>query len=89
MNMITDLLSLLLKCSQRQSTQMEFALQLSSLAAAMVMMISATPSRMTCHTLSEVHANAVCKEYCSLSKYNLVERGGEGIYISLATRVLL
>lgn len=43
---------------------MKLALQLSALAAVIIMMVSAAPIKMTCHTLSEAHANAVYKEYC-------------------------
>ncbi|CAO0791307.1 unnamed protein product [Mucor circinelloides] len=44
---------------------MKFILQLSALAAAaLISMASAAPGQKTCHTLSEAHANTVCKEYC-------------------------
>ncbi|KAF1797633.1 hypothetical protein V8B55DRAFT_1514501 [Mucor lusitanicus] len=60
--------------------------QLSTLAAIALLlsMVSAAPSssgHKTCHTLSEAHANAVCKEYCGSTGYILGECGSEGICI--------
>lgn len=79
--MITDLLFSLIKYSQKQPIQMKPALQLSALAAVIIMMVSAAPSKMTCHTLSEAHANAVCKGYRGSTGYILGECGMEGICI--------
>ncbi|KAL9546935.1 hypothetical protein MBANPS3_006426 [Mucor bainieri] len=60
---------------------MKFILQLSALAAALISIVSAAPGQKTCHTLSEAHANAVCKEYCGSTGYILGECGSEGICI--------
>ncbi|KAL7319831.1 hypothetical protein PS15m_002921 [Mucor circinelloides] len=61
---------------------MKFILQLSALAAAaLISMASAAPGQKTCHTLSEAHANTVCKEYCGSTGYILGECGSEGICI--------
>lgn len=79
--MITDLFLSLLECSKKKLAQMKFAFQLFALTAAMIMMISAAPSKMACHTLFEAHTNDVCKEYCGSSGYILGECGTGGVCI--------
>lgn len=66
---------------------MKLALQLSALAAVIIMIVSAALSKMTCHTLSEAHANAVCKGYCGSTGYILGECSMEGICIYSNKRI--
>jgi hypothetical protein len=60
---------------------MKFTLFLTILFSALMMTTKATSHQKTCHPLKEVHANAVCKEYCGSVGYLLGECGEEGICV--------
>ncbi|KAI8888146.1 hypothetical protein K501DRAFT_282879 [Backusella circina FSU 941] len=48
---------------------------------ALVMMVSAAPSKKTCHKVTDLHAKSVCKKFCGKTGYLLGECGDEGICV--------
>lgn len=57
----------------------KLTLYLTLVFSAMIMMATAAPSNKACYTLTEPHANAVCKSHCGDAGYMLGECGDQGI----------